>query len=185
MPNWCDNYVEISGKDKASIDRVVTAFEAGTLCAEFVPIPEALRDTTSPNRDEASAEKLIEETGYSDWYSFCVNEWGTKWDVGSEDRSCDGVGRDSDTYVTLSFQSAWSPPIGLYEKLEELGYSVRAYYYEPGMAYAGIFENGFCEDYSLEGTSEEVKEEIPESLDEMFGITETMAEYEEMERESE
>lgn len=181
MPNWCDNVVEISGKDKESIDRVVRAFEAGKLCDEFIPIPEALRDTTSPNRDEVSAEKLIEETGYSDWYSFCVNEWGTKWDVGGDDGYCPG--RDSDTYVTLSFQSAWSPPIGLYEKLEQLGYTVRAYYYEPGMAYAGIFENGFCEDYSLEGSADDVEAEIPESLDEMFGIVESMREYEESESE--
>lgn len=183
MPNWCNNFVEISGT-KEQLDRVAKAFGEGRLCDEFIPIPAELRDTTSPNRDEASAEALREKYGASDWYDFCVNNWGTKWDVGG-DVDYGGIGRDSEEYLTISFDSAWAPPIGLYEALEDEGMTVRAYYYESGMAFAGIFENGYDECYSLESTADEVKEQIPEALDEMFGITESMYEYEEMERESE
>lgn len=185
MPNWCNNFVEISHADKAAVDRVEAAFNEGRLCDEFIPIPAELRETTSPNRDDPKVvEALVEKYGSADWYDFCVNNWGTKWDVGGN-ADYEGVGRDSETYITLSFDSAWAPPVGLYEALEAEGYSVRAYYYEGGMAFAGIYENGYDECYSLEGSSEEVKEQIPESLDEMFGISESMAEYEEMERESE
>lgn len=178
MPNWCDNVLEVSAKDKESIDRIVRAFEEGKLCEEFIPIPEELKGTTAPSREpEATQEQLIEKYGAADWYDFCVNNWGTKWDVGGDNGYCPA--RDGDTYVSMSFQSAWSPPIGLYEELEAQGYTVRAYYYEPGCAFAGIYENGYDDCYSLEGSADEVEEDIPDALDEMFGIVESMREYEE------
>ena len=56
---------------------------------------------------------------------------------------------------------------------------IRDSYYEPGMAYAGIWEDGDDQYYEIGGyTSDTIKDAIPESLDEMFGISETMAEYE-------
>ena len=67
-----------------------------------------------------------------------------------------------------------------YQELEAQGYSVRAYYYEPGMAFAGIYEDGNEDDYDLsQMTSEQAREELPEALDEMMGISECMANYEE------
>jgi hypothetical protein len=47
-----------------------------------------------------------------------------------------------DNEVSCSFDSAWSPPVGLYEKLVDLGYDVKATYWEPGMAFCGIWDNG-------------------------------------------
>jgi hypothetical protein len=59
------------------------------------------------------------------------------------------------------------------------GFAVRAYYYEPGMAFAGIHDENGDEYYDIGGyTSETIKDTIPEELDEMFGISESMAEYE-------
>jgi hypothetical protein len=164
--------MEISHPDPKAIDRVVQAFKEGRLCDEFIPVPQELKDAVA---DGKTNEKLVEEYGYSNWYDFCVNEWGTKWDVGDEYSE---PYRDTPNDLTFSFDSAWSPPTGLCVQLEAEGYTVRAYYYEPGMGFAGIYEDGYDETYSLEGTSEEVKEEIPERLDEMFNITESMAEWE-------
>lgn len=152
MPNWCDNTLEVSHQDPAMVQRLVTAFNDGRLCEEFIP---------SPN-------------GEWNW-DFSVNNWGTKWDVGGDDGYCDLNGHNA----TMSFQSAWSPPTGLYPVLEELGFIVRAMYYEPGMGFAGIYEDGQDTTYDLDGTSDEVKEQIPAELDEAFCITENMAEFEE------
>lgn len=171
MPNWCSNFVEISHESAEQIDRVQKAFAEHRLCDEFLPVPEDLKNAVA---DGSANESLVEKYGYSSWYDFCVNLWGTKWDVGSED----GIGRDGDTYLTLSFDSAWSPPIGLYEELESLGYTVRAYYYEPGMNYAGVFSDGYDDCYNLESTSEAVREQIPSELDEMFCISENMEQWE-------
>jgi hypothetical protein len=58
-------------------------------------------------------------------------------------------------------------------------------YYEPGMAYCGIWttENG-DEEFNLEGmNSQQVADELPAELDEMFGISECIAEYEAEEEE--
>jgi hypothetical protein len=81
------------------------------------------------------------------------------------------------------FDSAWSPPVYAYEKLVAIGFGVEAMYYEGGMGYAGSFGEGGDEEISLEGLSaDDVERDYPE-LDECFGISECMREYEAMEQE--
>jgi hypothetical protein len=88
--------------------------------------------------------------------------------------------------MTLSFDSAWSPPIGAYEKLIDLGFTIKAYYYEPGMCFAGIYEDSIDSFYEYSDmNSAEVAECFPKELDEMFCISESMAEYEEENQEEE
>jgi hypothetical protein len=82
--------------------------------------------------------------------------------------------------LTAGFDTAWAPPVRAYEKLTELGFNVEAMYYDPGMAFAGIWtsENG-DDEYNLEGmSSTDVAADLPVELDEMFGISECIAEYE-------
>jgi hypothetical protein len=125
---------------------------------------------------------MVAKYGYSSWYDYCVNEWGTKWDVG-EDGASD-IHPDG-TMLNTYFDSAWSPPIGAYEKLEQLGFTVDAYYYEGGMAFAGTYSDGNEDSISLEGmTADEIEQDYPD-LNEAFGISESMREYEEPEELSE
>ena len=87
----------------------------------------------------------------------------------------------------MSFDSAWSPPTQAYEKLVDLGFSVRAYYYECGMGFCGIWDEGFDDYYEISGESaDEVAEMLPEVLDEMFCISENIRDIErQRKRESE
>lgn len=175
MPNWCGNTLTLTHEDPAMIARAKDAFARGEFLNEFIPVPKALTDTTSPNRDQVSAEALREQHGYSDWYDFCVNEWGTKWDVGSDS----GIQTWDAHELIVYFDSAWSPPIAAYEKLQGLGFSVYATYYEPGCAYAGIYDECGDSYYDLSNMdSGDVQQELPQELDEAFGISESMAEYE-------
>lgn len=184
MPNWCNNTVEITHTDPAMIERVKQAFNRGELLQEFIPVPEDLKivagrvgDDNDPKQIELKAAEARnqEKYGYTTWYDFCVNEWGTKWDIGGDDFPP----TDIPNGLALMFDSAWSPPIGAYEKLVNLGFSIRAYYYEPGMAFAGIWEDGDDDFYEYGGlTSEQIAEELPGELDEMFGISESAAEWE-------
>jgi len=172
MPNWCNNNVELSHPDKAMVERAKKAFDDGRLLEEFIPLPAELKDTTAPARE--TDEALMEKYGASDWYSWCINNWGTKWDISP-------YGSDIDQYGTLqgSFDSPWGPPIQAYEKLEEMGFQVRAYYYEPGMGFAGVYDGG-DDYYEFSGmTADEVQDMIPEALDEMYGISDNMREWEE------
>ena len=181
MPNWCNNSVEIYHTDPAMIERVREAFNKGALLNEFIPVPADLQIVAGsvPVAEEAehkAKEEANREThGYTNWYDFCVNEWGTKWDVGADGN----LAQDIPGGLMLGFESAWSPPIQAYEKLFYMGFKIRAMYYEGGMAFAGIYEDGCDEYYEYGGmNSTQIAEELPVELDEAFGISEDVAQWE-------
>ena len=182
MPNWCNNSVEIYHEDPAMIERVRTAFNDGRLLAEFIPIPQSLKIVAGCVGDPDEQKKLEEDTarnkevhGYGNWYDYCVNEWGTKWDVGADGNPA----QDIPGGLMLGFESAWAPPCAAYEKLTEQGFRIRAMYFEPGMAFAGIWEDGIDDFYEYGGLdSAGIAEELPVELDEAFGISESVAEWE-------
>ena len=183
MPNWCNNNLTLRHEDPAMIKRAYDALERGEFLQEFIPVPEELKivagfvsDPEEQAKLEADTKANIEKFGYGNWYDFCVGEWGTKWDVG--DQSCSDIHPDG-TLLHTSFDSAWSPPIEAYAKLMDLGFEVSAYYYESGMAYCGVWEDG-CDDFYEIGSmdSKDVAATIPQDLDDAFCISESMAEYE-------
>jgi hypothetical protein len=179
MPNWCNNSVEIYHEDPAMIERVRKAFNGEGLLQEFIPVPEELRNAVA---NGSTNEELIEKYGYSDWYGFCVSEWGTKWDVGADGQPA----QDIPGGLMMSFDSAWAPPCAAYEKLTEMGFRIRAMYYEGGMCFAGIWEDGNDDYYEYSGMdSTEVANTLPVELDEAFCISEQMAEWEEENAEEE
>ena len=184
MPNWCNNSVEIYHDDPAMIERVRTAFNDGRLLDEFVPIPPSLRIVAGCAGSHDSPEQIalveaeennIKVHGYKNWYDFCVNEWGTKWDIGADGNPP----QDFPGGLMLGFDSAWAPPCAAYEKLTEQGFRIRAMYYEPGMAFAGVWDNGNDDYYEYSGLdSKGIAETLPVELDEAFGISESVAEWE-------
>jgi len=184
MPNWCNNNLTLQHEDPAMILRAKEALDRGEFLQEFIPVPEALKivagcvgDPVEQAKLEADTKRNQEELGYSNWYDYCVNEWGTKWDVGDEGAT--DIHPDGKMLHTY-FDSAWSPPIAAYEKLTEMGFTVGAMYYEGGMAYAGVWEDGVDDYYDLGGmNSSQVESDLPVELDEAFGISESMREYEE------
>jgi len=171
------------------IERARTAFNGEGLLQEFIPVPQDLRDTVSGSMGEdqreaheAQQKANVEKYGYANWYDFCVNEWGTKWEIGADGNPA----QDIPGGLMLGFDSAWSPPIAAYEKLLEMGFEIEAMYYEPGMAYAGVWENGHDDYYEYGGmNSDEIAAELPPELDEAFGISESAAEWEEENKEEE
>src|SRR5690606_21345130 len=67
-----------------------------------------------PNAVEAgkAAIRAYEETGHTDWYEWRLENWGTKWNAYSQ-----SLERESDLSATLRFDTAWSPPQPILEKL--------------------------------------------------------------------
>lgn len=155
MPNWCDNHLTLRHKDVKKLEAAVEAFKVNKLFQHFIPLPE---------------------TGW-DW-NFCVDKWGTKWEADMDaDLTVEG-----DT-VRCSFLTAWSPPIGIYKAMCEQGFEVEALYCEPGMCFVGKIQGDeldFNDDYYEYGgeDSNTVRELIGEELDDAFGISELMAEFE-------
>ena len=181
MPNWCDNQITITGS-KSVIDKIEKIAKeekgAGGLLDFFHPMPKELRDTTA---DGSEDKKLLEKYGYSDWYGWACDNWGTKWDI----TEFYGVDRLGETLITFAFSSAWSPPVGAYEyflaKNEDC--SLKAWYYEGGCDFMGVWEDG--DDRCYECSTVGPKSDSPfydhgdgKELDDYFGITENLAEYE-------
>ena len=187
MPNWCNNNLTLTHEDPAMILRAKEALDRGEFLNEFIPVPADLQIVAGSVGNGDEQKELERKTaenrdkyGYGNWYDFCVGEWGTKWDVGGDGQS--DIHPDGKMLHT-SFDSAWSPPVAAYDKLVELGFGVNAMYYEPGMAYAGAFGDGADEEINLEGMSaDDIEQQYPE-LDEAFGISEGIREYEAEEQE--
>jgi hypothetical protein len=187
MPNWCSNTLTLVHEDRKMISRAVKATQNDTLFNEFVPCPQALSDTTEGSfgdkLEQARLNDLRENNrrtyGYSSWYDFAIGEWGTKWDIsgGNDDYKIKKV--DNGYSVTLHFDTAWSPPINFYDKLLELEFIVDAMYYEPGVNFCGQYYDGSDETFELNNlSSEEVREQLPPELDQAFGISEQIADWE-------
>ena len=140
MPNWCMNNLTITHSDTDKLQEFVDAYNSGGVCNYFIPKPEN-----------------------EDWYSWNISNWGTKWDFGKGEHH--DPAQIINNEVSVSFDTAWSPPIEFYNHLQKLRYMVIATYWEPGIGFCGSYENG------IEDTIEyQDKEEIPDELWDQFGM---------------
>ena len=192
MPNWCDNQVTISGPSSVidKIEKIVKSEKAENgLLNYFYPMPAELKDTTADMKED---KKMIKKYGYSDWYGWATNEWGTKWEVseffGVEKQPDALIGHST---ISFAFSSAWSPPIGAYENFlaNNQDCTLRARYYEGGCDFMGVWEDGIDDCYApgdYKSTDDFWQDGIGSTLDDVFNITESIAEYEaELEAEKE
>ena len=184
MPNWCDNQITITA-DKAVIDKIeqITKEEKDDqgLLNFFHPMPKELDGTTSPSSSADKPQPMVE--GFDCWYDWRVENWCTKWEVSE----FYGVDRQGDT-ISFGFSSAWAPPTGAYTRFitsmaeKNLDVSLKAYYHEGGCDFAGVWDNGDdeCISPSDYKSDDDYWNEpgLGYDLDEMFNITESMAEYE-------
>ena len=136
MPNWCNNSVTINAP-KPVIDEIkaILASDDMGLLNWMRPLPEDQRDN---------------------WYDWCVNNWGTKWDI-HESFVGDDTEEDS---IQFSFDTAWGPPVAAFRSWAERDGRVtyRLTYMEPGMGFVGWDSydgESFDEDYVEQGDDEE------------------------------
>ena len=128
MPNYCDNSVTLRHEDKAKID----ALDA-----------ELSKKTEGHYGSQGQMFEHLRPNPAGEWqYDWSVENWGSKWDAGIIDWE-----RRDDNEIWVSFESAWSPPVALYDYLVEQGWEVDALYYEPGMGYAGQYTTDGGDDY--------------------------------------
>jgi hypothetical protein len=187
MPNWNQNLLYLVHSDPAMIERAVQGAKDSGLFSAFLPTPTDLENPIAETyggdtADEANRVRSenIDKHGFASWYDWRVNNWGTKWDASDchVDRFEQEPGKFS---ANFHFDSAWSPPIQFYHHLTELGFEVKAYYYEPGMGCCGKYENGVDDGYEISGDSEWVVKNIPADIVEHFDIATSMREWEENE----
>jgi hypothetical protein len=144
MPNWCSNSFEVTAS-KEKIDAFEKFLEVNNgkeWFNYFAPTP-----------------KDLEEGG---WYEWNVENWGCKWNCDAQDWT-----REGDT-ISFWFDSPWSPPTQLYNKIQEEGFVVKAEYLEEGMGFVGEYIDGVEETYEFEDESD--LDEIPEHLVENWNL---------------
>lgn len=146
MPNWCSNTLVLTHVNPEMVTRAADAIERGALFEEFVPL--------------------------NVWdYNQAVAKWGTKWDASNLD-----IIDRSDNTISVSFDTAWSPPIAVYDALLAQGFEVHASYFEPGMGFVGKYIDGMDEEYEVDPDD---MSDIPEDLMEAWGIAEVYEDWNE------
>ena len=166
MPNWCSVNIEIVGPTEqlSKLKDVVNADHSDIGLLETIAPPVA--------PDEAS-------------YDWCVENWGTKWDIGDGYAELDELATAHpflQSRLTITTETAWSPPLEALNMFQEANPElfVKCWYYEPGMDFAGLWDGG-AEDTldNLHDESIDWTQGVAKELDEQFGICEEHAQYDE------
>lgn len=163
MPNWCDNSMRLSNQDKTKID----ALEA------------VLQEKNAEGFHNGQVFQHLRPNPSGEWeYDWSINNWGTKWDADVFDwERCD------DHEIVIYANTAWSPPIALYEYLYEEGWEVEALYHESGMCFAGMWINGDDEYYEYDITSKSSIEDLPTDIVDFAGLEDAHENWLEEQRE--
>jgi len=187
MPNWCNNSISIQG----STETIKTLWEEANregsgLLNAMKPMPKELEGTTSPTPDDKVQPKV---DGHDNWYSWRVENWGTKWDIDPKEGLEFTDNGDGTAQISGWFESAWAPPIEAYNTfVEDMdGCSLTADYHEPGMDFAGFYDNGddeymeglgeYCEQVVKGDTAIEDTPQLFQRLDEQFELVENAREW--------
>ena len=145
MPNWCSNEVTIEGtkEDMAKfVDECFTDFK-GTPVLDFAKVvPEP--DYNKPQKDGTHNKGVQKELHdvMPDWWNWRNLHWGTKWNLlPSPEVNLTGyelVGQ-TDSFIELDFDTAWSPPSGIYDAIYEKypSLDINWFYREDGCQLAG------------------------------------------------
>lgn len=142
MPNWCANSCRLTApQDNPMMGKILDELKKGQDAKWFQavkPVPQPLVDAEASQAHRLSEEgqTLVEQFGHSNWYDYCVAEWGTKWEA-----TIDRYEQDGDSIIVY-FDTAWAPPDGIFAAMEEAGIKVEAAYCEQGIGFMGYRKDG-------------------------------------------
>lgn len=117
--------------------------------------PAELKAILEKSEDEHDKKALIEgkqalenikKYGHKDWYDWSIANWGTKWNAYSFQ-----LVKEDENSLTVQFDTAWSTPEPIWDKLEELGFEVNGVWLDEGGGEDIIGDGG---EWSLERTVE-------------------------------
>lgn len=122
MPNWCQNRLIVSGPreqvERFKTDNAVLEHQAVLSFGAMVPEP--------PEGDPRRVSSDSCEGGW-DWYSWRVDNWGTKWDLASGTDLLEGdelqrmfgdeLPENAEHALAYVFDTAWSPPLEWFRRV--------------------------------------------------------------------
>jgi hypothetical protein len=150
MPNWCSNSVTLTPPNKKKFKQF----------ADFIKsLPE---QGQGPGQVFNFLRKRPKSQA-DNWYDWNLAHWGTKWDVLPFSFDI----QEEQGTIWMSFETAWGPPLNLYEYLVSKKWSVDAMYNESGMSFCGEYNNDFHKEYQygdVLDNLDKLRELMPASL---------------------
>ena len=145
MPNWCSNEVQFDGseEDIAKFKEECFSDHKGEAVLDFSKVlPEP--DYDKPKKDGTHNDGVQTElhSVMPDWWTWRNDNWGTKWNLVPNhdgDLTAYLTVEDGEDFIQLEFDTAWSPPNGIYEAITEKyqDLSINWFYREDGVQMAG------------------------------------------------
>ena len=148
MPNWCYNRVTAYG-DEDKLKEIEKIFESKTPFNDIFPMPD-WKNTPNENGElpvlhqefNKNGDLFYETYNFPDgrnddrWYDWRLQHWDTKWEASEVE-----LDYEDSEILRVEFDTAWSPPEGVMEKLREKfpDVSFQCFYDEPGCESAGYY----------------------------------------------
>jgi hypothetical protein len=146
MPNWCHNTLTLKHPDPTKLKEARAAIEKEKLLNYLMLMPTKLEGTTALSNGP-------------NWYDWCCQHWGTKWDISGpiidEDMSIDIDGEET---LMVEFMTAWTPPLEAYDTAVKNGWSIHATYSEHGAGFVGEYYNGEDRRFQYRGEQHTISE---------------------------
>ena len=112
MPNWCSNYLRVSGDIPELVEKFYETAKGKGLYWD--------KDGVRRNTDEKTETQALDfsqflypdrvDASFSDYgWGWCVDHWGTKWNACFVECSKDSNAESSQFGVSYNFDTAWSP----------------------------------------------------------------------------
>lgn len=151
MPNHVINYVTLKHSDLDKMKKMM----------EVVKKHQETEENNNEDKDGFFYQVKKRPKNIKDTYNWNINNWSTKWEAYDFE-----VYNDDDimfSEITLAFNTAWSPPIKIFEALKKKGWEVKAEYLDECHNFVGEWIDGtdFCYNEVLQA---------PEHLRESFAI---------------
>ena len=144
MANKCRNILFASHTDRQRIEALRDSFFKYEFFNSFIP-------QKSPDADR-------------DWY---WEHWGCRSEAQHR-----GSAFHSGHLIVLSFDTPWTPPIGVYKAMVAAGWDLIAYYSEPAYAFCGRFSNDNDAYFEFDGaTSADLRRHLPADVDNVLEIS--------------
>ena len=145
-------YNTIKNVDEKRIETALESFNSGARSPFEQSIYKELGIKTFEDLGNAYINNILEH-GYDTWYDWSCAKWGTKWNA------CDTY---IDTDNVLTFNTAWSVPLPILDKLAELCYKYDVEFTgkwadEDAGCNTGVFEcydDGFSYEYMANQSNE-------------------------------
>lgn len=132
MPNWCEVDVTIQFTDKTEYDKFIQQADIAESTDPYLSADAEENGYGLFDRFVPTPKEMLDN---GDWYWWRVNEWGTKWNPTIHSFYTNDDGQT----ITLSMNTAWSPPREFFETFHPMfpSTTIKMDYLEEGMGFCG------------------------------------------------